>query len=137
MPTRYTLTLAVDDSSMGEVIQAAVAAGGKVESLVAVKDAAVGQTGAKNFSYAHGMRKKGITGKELALQLFKEAGRPVRMTEVANYFIKHKFAGNSANPVVYTLVKEKKLRALGEGLYQLYTLPLKDMSALGAATSST
>lgn len=68
--------------------------------------------------YVGNVRNKGITGKELILQILKqEPLRPHTITEIQNEFGKHKFSSNSAAPLLYSLRNKGLIVSLGDGRY--------------------
>lgn len=87
--------------------------------------------------YAGGKRNKGISGKELAMQILGSQPRPFAMSEIVAGFKERGFAETSAYPVTYDLVKAGKVRALGEGRYALPNTPLKMSDLVVAAHGST
>lgn len=71
----------------------------------------------RNFAYHAGKRNKGITGKELAMQVLTSENRVFDASELSTAFSKHNFAGNSVWAVLSTLANEGKVRKLGDGKY--------------------
>lgn len=69
--------------------------------------------------YVGGIRNKGISGRDLVLEVLTSANRPFNFSEISNAFVQRGFAGNSASPNLTVLVKEGKIRNLGHGKWEL------------------
>ncbi len=90
------------------------------ETFAAKVYASAGNAPMKPPRYAHGKRNKGITGKELALKILgQEPLRPWSWKSIGEEFVKNQFAHNSASPILMELKRERKVLALGEGMYCL------------------
>ncbi len=80
----------------------------------------------KQPRFVGNIRNKGITGKELILQILKqEPLRPHTVTEIQNEFGKHKFSHNSAAPLLYSLRIKGLIVSLGDGRYCVQGATLK------------
>src|ERR1700692_788924 len=86
--------------------------------LVSVKPI-TGETTVREPRYANGKRNKGISGRDLTLKLLGAEKRAFSYRELAEAVQSHGFAANSVSPVLSNLVKEKKVKALGNGQYAL------------------
>jgi hypothetical protein len=73
----------------------------------------------RTHRFVNGVRNKGISGRDLALQVLGSAKRPFSYKELAETFQAKGFAPNSVSPVLSILVAEKKAQALGAGLYAM------------------
>lgn len=112
----YAVTLHVRESQISTVL-AALTGSSTLVSVTPTKESA--ETNSKSYTrtYAGGKRNKGITGAELAMQIFSAANRPVSYSEIAERFAAHGFAKHSSSPAISKLVKENKVRKLGGGKY--------------------
>lgn len=74
----------------------------------------------KRIHYKDGKRLKGISGKDLAIQILRTEPRLFSYKEMAEEFVRHGFAANSTSPVLSNLINhEKKVRFHGNGMYSL------------------
>jgi hypothetical protein len=71
----------------------------------------------KSFHYAGGKHNKGITGRELVLQMLAKG--PTSVAEFVAEFKKYEFAPTSYSPVISTLLSAKKVVKLENGKYSL------------------
>lgn len=71
----------------------------------------------KRMHYVGGKRNKGITGRNLALQLLRSENRMFYANELVEAFANKGFAGNSLWAVLSVLVKEGLVRKVGDGRY--------------------
>lgn len=60
----------------------------------------------KQNRYTEGVKGKGVTGRELALRLLREALAPLTKEIIEREFVKHKFAATTANPILNLLRRE-------------------------------
>ena len=132
----YVLTLHVVESKIGAVISA-LSGEATVVSVVPTKESAEAPAPRPAPSGKHrfvgGKHDKGITGKELIMQILDSENRAFFMSEIVTRFMAKGFADTSAYPVTYEAVKNGKARALGEGRYQSAKWPLREMSQIGQA----
>ena len=111
----YAVLLHVKENQVSTVLSALTGS----STLVSVAPTKEGADKPNGYTrnYAGGRRNKGITGYDLASQIFKDVKRVMTMSEVSQQFKSHGFAPNSASPALSRLVKEQKIRKLGGGKY--------------------
>lgn len=133
----YVLTLHVPEDRLGTVIDT-VAGTAQIVSIVPSKESAmpVGtnqphfarmqgalvehHTMTRNRGYAGGRRNKGISGKDLAIQILSTT--PVKIWEgkdIQRKFAEKGFAPSSASPNLTLLARDGKVRAWGNGRFSL------------------
>lgn len=121
----YEVRLHVTEHNLGTVL-GALAGSSTLVSVTPTQETAQARSEPMRVTrYQDGVRDKGISGKDLALQTLGSSARVFDMREIQNVFVNHKFAGNSASPVLSHLVREGKVRALGNGKFCLSGTAIK------------
>ncbi len=91
-----------------------------------VSEESEGAAATPKRQYVGNMRNKGITGKELIMQVLRqEPLRPHSNSEIQQEFIKHKFSANSAAPLLFALRTKGEIINLGDGRYCLQGATVK------------
>lgn len=96
----------------------AIEGNGQLVNVILVREQ-TSPTPTKQFHYAGGKRKKGISGGDLVLEILASENRVFTDVEVGNAFVKRGFAYGSARPCLYQMAKAGKVRALGQCRYCL------------------
>ncbi len=86
--------------------------------LIPVTEEMEGAAATPKRQYVGNIRNKGITGKELIMQVLRqEPLRPHTHNEIKQEFVKHKFSANSVAPLLFALRSKGEIINLGDGRY--------------------
>lgn len=112
----YAVLLHVPENHLGTVLSA-LSGSSTLVSVSPTVESAQPERAAKNFHFAHGVRLKGISGENLALEILSSEQRVFGITEINNKFVERGFARTSASPCLHKLGRDKKIRVLGASRY--------------------
>lgn len=117
--TNYPMTIEVPESDLGQIIVKLAQGGIKLIGATATGKLDIDNRTPAGSRFVGGQRNKGITGKQLVMQLLTNEQRVWRGDQITSAFKKHNFAGGSWSAPMGELVREQKVRALGSGKYVL------------------
>ena len=114
---QYDVTIRTTADKLATILEVLLPASGTLMGIQPVEDAVTPLPPKRNFHYANGKKKKGLTGEQLALQIISSANRTFSVSEVSKQFEGAGFAATSAGPSLSTLARKGKARRVGDGMY--------------------